>query len=198
MEHGRPPDLLRPPILNPTSPYLGGPEPTPMDADLSLTGNGGATGNSQGTSDKQTVMVKLDCGLLEELGISEENVGKLLSELLRGYIRGTQTQEQTASQRACDASRNDEVSAQYARDFPSLATRQEKQKLEIPLFARGSDEPDSMKFFIRRTFQGRRSTSSRGQTPVCEPAGVHYSREDKCGKTTRSTANTDNSSEADL
>lgn len=159
-----------------------------MDADLSLTGNGGATGNSQGTSDKQMVMVKLDCGLLEELGISEENVGKLLSELLRGYIRGTRTQEQTASQRTCDASRNDEVSAQYARDFPSLTTRQEKQKLEIPLFARGSDEPDSMKFSLlgehsraedRQAVAGKRRCVSLLASTTAEKTNAEKQHEDQ-------------------
>ncbi|KAG0443016.1 hypothetical protein HPB47_015381 [Ixodes persulcatus] len=85
---------LGPPILNPAGCISANSEIEEMKSAVSLTsGTCGpqtpANATQSPTSDVTTIDIQLDTGLLKHLGISKEDVGRLITELLVHYAQGT-------------------------------------------------------------------------------------------------------------
>ncbi|KAG0423048.1 hypothetical protein HPB47_001141 [Ixodes persulcatus] len=85
---------LGPPILNPAGSISANSEIEEMESAVSLTsGTCGpqtpANATQSPTSDVTTIDIQLDTGLLRHLGISKEDVGRLITELLVHYAQGT-------------------------------------------------------------------------------------------------------------
>lgn len=85
---------LGPPILSPAGSISANSEIEEMESAVSLTsGTCGpqtpANATQSPTSDVTTIDIQLDTGLLRHLGISKEDVGRLITELLVHYAQGT-------------------------------------------------------------------------------------------------------------
>ncbi|KAG0422073.1 hypothetical protein HPB47_002074 [Ixodes persulcatus] len=85
---------LGPPILNPAGSISANSEIEEMESAVRLTsGTCGpqtpANATQSPTSDVTTIDIQLDTGLLRHLGISKEDVGRLITELLVHYAQGT-------------------------------------------------------------------------------------------------------------
>lgn len=87
-----------------------------------------------------TTAIELDAGLLGKLGITKEDIGKLITTLLHSYIQGTLTPGWMASQQR-DAMESEEVSSQDTSQFPPL---QKLHKPENPTSEERQAKPNSL------------------------------------------------------
>ncbi|KAG0420570.1 hypothetical protein HPB47_003421 [Ixodes persulcatus] len=117
----------------------------------------------------RTTAIDLDAGLLGKLGITKEDIGKLITTLFHSYIQGTLTPGWMASQQR-NAMESQEVSSQDTSQFPSLqklqkpenATSEERQAKPNSLgtaLSEESPEDEGFEMYISKRRRKRRCST---------------------------------------